>query len=182
LIARESQGARSYDAVWRVAARAGVELTVGRCTMGAPLPPALRAKVEQAVAAHPDATQQYLPRPEDLPPGFDLPQPISVTFIPAGVFEAGPLEVVGLDAPLGGGPLWEQPLEDAPRHPDHAIVLADLDGETLFSNRLINGSARCTTNSVIAATTKCSMWRNLNRETAPMKPASRALHQKNYWK
>jgi hypothetical protein len=37
----------------------------------------------------------------------------------------GPLEVVRLDAPLGGGPLREQALE----HPDHAVVLADLDPE-----------------------------------------------------
>jgi hypothetical protein len=51
-------------------------------------------------------------------------------------------------------------------------------GETLFSNRLINGSAQCTTSSVIAATTKCSMWRHLNRETAPVRLVSRALHQK----
>jgi len=29
----------------------------------------------------------------------------------------------------GGGPLWEQPLEDAPRHPDHTPGLADLDPE-----------------------------------------------------
>jgi hypothetical protein len=29
----------------------------------------------------------YLPRPENLPPGFDLPQPISGTFIPATVFD-----------------------------------------------------------------------------------------------
>ena len=30
---------------------------------------------------------QYLPRPRDLPPGFELPRPISVTFIPAKVFD-----------------------------------------------------------------------------------------------
>jgi predicted phage terminase large subunit-like protein len=30
---------------------------------------------------------RYLPRPEDLPPGFELPRPISVTFIPATVFD-----------------------------------------------------------------------------------------------
>jgi hypothetical protein len=34
-----------------------------------------------------------------------------------------------LDAPLGGGPLREQPLEYAPRDPDHAVVFADLDPE-----------------------------------------------------
>jgi hypothetical protein len=41
----------------------------------------------------------------------------------------GPLEVVGFNAPLRGGPLWEQSLENAPRDPDHAVVLADLDPE-----------------------------------------------------
>jgi hypothetical protein len=30
---------------------------------------------------------EYLPRPEDLPPDVDLPRPISVTFIPATVFD-----------------------------------------------------------------------------------------------
>ena len=30
---------------------------------------------------------QHLPRPEDLPPGIDPPRPISVTFIPATVFD-----------------------------------------------------------------------------------------------
>jgi predicted phage terminase large subunit-like protein len=35
----------------------------------------------------PEDLLQYLPRPEDLPPGFDLPRPISVTFIPATVFD-----------------------------------------------------------------------------------------------
>ena len=61
-IARESKGAWSYATVWRVAARAGIELTAGRRTMGRPLPPEKRAKVEQAVAAHPDATQEELAR------------------------------------------------------------------------------------------------------------------------
>jgi hypothetical protein len=30
---------------------------------------------------------QYMPRSEDLPPGVDPPRPISVTFIPAKVFD-----------------------------------------------------------------------------------------------
>src|SRR5439155_26459734 len=30
---------------------------------------------------------QYMPRPEELPPGVDPPRPISVTFIPAKVFD-----------------------------------------------------------------------------------------------
>jgi predicted phage terminase large subunit-like protein len=38
-------------------------------------------------ADRPEAIMDYLPRPEDLPPGFDLPPPISVTFIPATVFD-----------------------------------------------------------------------------------------------
>jgi hypothetical protein len=51
-------GGVSYATVWRVATRAGIALTAGRRTMGHPLPPELRAKVEQAVAANPGATQQ----------------------------------------------------------------------------------------------------------------------------
>jgi hypothetical protein len=39
------------------------------------------------------------------------------------------LAVVGPQDALGGGPLREQPLEDAPRHPDQPAVLADLDPE-----------------------------------------------------
>src|ERR1700758_4277322 len=38
-------------------------------------------------ADRPEDLLQYLPRPEDLPPGVDLPRPISVTFIPAKVFD-----------------------------------------------------------------------------------------------
>ena len=43
--------------------------------------------------------------------------------------EPGPLEVVGLDAPLGGGPFGQEPLKHPPRHPDHTLVLADLEPE-----------------------------------------------------
>jgi hypothetical protein len=39
------------------------------------------------------------------------------------------LEVVRLDAALGGGPLRKQTLEHAPRDPDVAAVLPDLDIE-----------------------------------------------------
>jgi hypothetical protein len=60
LVARESKGAWSYATVWRVAARARIELTAGRQTMGRPLPPERRAKVERAVEAHPEATQNEL--------------------------------------------------------------------------------------------------------------------------
>jgi hypothetical protein len=60
LVARESKGAWRYATVWRVAARAGIELTAGRRTMGRPLPPDKRANIEQAVAAHPEATQLEL--------------------------------------------------------------------------------------------------------------------------
>ena len=38
-------------------------------------------------ADRPEDLVQHLPRPEDLPPGFDPPRPISVTFIPAKVFD-----------------------------------------------------------------------------------------------
>jgi hypothetical protein len=41
----------------------------------------------------------------------------------------GPLEIVRLDAALGRGPLRQQALKHAPRHPDHAVVFADLDPE-----------------------------------------------------
>jgi hypothetical protein len=50
--------------------------------------------------------------------------------LPLGdALEPGPLEVVGTDAPLGGGPLGRQVLEQAPRHSHNALVLADLDPE-----------------------------------------------------
>jgi hypothetical protein len=53
----------SYATVWRVADRAGIELTAGRETMGRPrLPPEVWAKVEDAVRAHPEATQLELAR------------------------------------------------------------------------------------------------------------------------
>jgi predicted phage terminase large subunit-like protein len=38
-------------------------------------------------ADRPEELMQDLPRPEDLPPGIDPPRPISVTFIPATVFD-----------------------------------------------------------------------------------------------
>jgi len=38
-------------------------------------------------ADRPEDLLQHVPRPEDLPPGFELPRPISVTFIPASVFD-----------------------------------------------------------------------------------------------
>jgi winged helix-turn-helix DNA-binding protein len=63
LVARESKGAWSYATVWRVADRAGIELTAGRRTMGRPrLPPEVWAKVEEAVRKHPEATQLELAR------------------------------------------------------------------------------------------------------------------------
>src|SRR6201984_560717 len=40
-----------------------------------------------AWADRPDDLMQHLPAPEDLPPGVDPPRPISVTFIPASVFD-----------------------------------------------------------------------------------------------
>jgi hypothetical protein len=38
-------------------------------------------------ADRPKELLQHLPRPEELPPGFEAPRPISVTFIPATVFD-----------------------------------------------------------------------------------------------
>jgi len=38
-------------------------------------------------ADRPEELMQHLPRPRELPPGFELPRPISVTFIPAKVFD-----------------------------------------------------------------------------------------------
>jgi len=38
-------------------------------------------------ADRPEELLQHLPRPEELPPGFERPRPISVTFIPAKVFD-----------------------------------------------------------------------------------------------
>ena len=38
-------------------------------------------------ADRPEDLMQYLPRAKDLPPGFEVPRPISVTFIPASVFD-----------------------------------------------------------------------------------------------
>jgi hypothetical protein len=40
-----------------------------------------------ARADKPEELMRDLPRPEDLPPGIDPPRPISVTFIPAKVFD-----------------------------------------------------------------------------------------------
>ena len=40
-----------------------------------------------AWADQPEDLMQHLPPPEDLPPGVDPPRPISVTFIPASVFD-----------------------------------------------------------------------------------------------
>jgi hypothetical protein len=63
LVARESKGAWSYATVWRIAARAGIELTAGHMTMGRlRLPPEVWAKVEEAVRKHPEATQLELAR------------------------------------------------------------------------------------------------------------------------
>ena len=38
-------------------------------------------------ADRPEDVMQYIPRPAELPPGIDPPQPVSVTFIPAKVFD-----------------------------------------------------------------------------------------------
>jgi hypothetical protein len=47
----------------------------------------VRAGEQIVWADRPEDLPQYIPRPEDLRPGVDPPQPISVTFIPATVFD-----------------------------------------------------------------------------------------------
>ncbi|HMD62594.1 MAG TPA: GYD domain-containing protein [Stellaceae bacterium] len=50
--------------------------------------------------------------------------------LPLGdALEPGSLQVVGLDAALGGGPLGQETLEHPPRHTNETAVLADLDPE-----------------------------------------------------
>jgi hypothetical protein len=62
-VARESKGAWSYSTVWRVAARAGIELTAGREAEGYKrLAPEQWAKVAAALAANPQATQEQVAR------------------------------------------------------------------------------------------------------------------------
>jgi hypothetical protein len=67
-----------------------------------------------------------------MPADLDIPilGQLTPAQLPLGdALEPGPLEIISLDAPLGRGALREQPLEHPPRHPDHAMVLADLDPE-----------------------------------------------------
>jgi hypothetical protein len=53
----------SYATVWRVAAKAGIDLTAGRAAKGYKcLPAERRAKIEDAARAHPEATQEQLAR------------------------------------------------------------------------------------------------------------------------
>jgi hypothetical protein len=55
---------------------------------------------------------------------------LAATQLPLGdALEAGSLEVVRLNAALGGGPLGQEALEDATRDTDRAGVLPDLDPE-----------------------------------------------------
>ena len=69
----------------------------GQCSQG-PQPLALEQRqrqqpgeiirVERSVWANrPEELMQHLPRPRELPPGFELARPISDTFIPAKVFD-----------------------------------------------------------------------------------------------
>jgi hypothetical protein len=51
------------------------------------------------------------------------------SFRSGDALEAGSLEVVRLNAALGGGPLGQEALEDATRDTDRAGVLPDLDPE-----------------------------------------------------
>jgi hypothetical protein len=67
-----------------------------------------------------------------LPPDLQVPSSLNCrrrSFRSAMLSNRGPLEIVPLDAPLGGWPLRQKALEDAPRNPDHTTVLADLDPE-----------------------------------------------------
>jgi hypothetical protein len=57
-----------------------------------------------------------------------LGQLAPVEFALGDALEPSSLEIVRLDAALGGGPLGQQALEEAPRHSD-GVVLADLDPE-----------------------------------------------------
>ena len=62
----------------------------------------------------------------------DLHVPILGQLAPAQLplgdaLEPGPLKEGGRDAALRGGPLGQWTLEHAPRHPDDAAVLADLN-------------------------------------------------------
>jgi CRP-like cAMP-binding protein len=62
-VARESHGAWSYSTVWRVAERAGIELTAGRETMGRKrVSPEQRAAVMEMERANPRATQAEIAR------------------------------------------------------------------------------------------------------------------------
>jgi uncharacterized membrane protein len=57
-VARASKGTWSYSTVWRVAFRAGIELTAGRKTMGRHrLSAEQRAAVIEVARTHPEATQ-----------------------------------------------------------------------------------------------------------------------------
>jgi hypothetical protein len=58
LVARESRGVWSYATVWRVADRAGIELTAGRETMGRRLSAEQRTAVIEARRNNPNGTQQ----------------------------------------------------------------------------------------------------------------------------
>ena len=61
LVARESNGAWSYSTVWRVALRAGIELTAGRETMGRKrISAEQRIAVIEARQANPDAAQREI--------------------------------------------------------------------------------------------------------------------------
>jgi hypothetical protein len=44
-------------------------------------------------------------------------------------FEPRPIHVIGFEAALRGWGLVEQELENPPRHPNHALILADTDAE-----------------------------------------------------
>jgi hypothetical protein len=60
-----------------------------------------------------------------MPADLDIPilGQLTPAQLPLGdALEPGPLEIISLDAPLGGGPLGQEPPEYAPRDPDHAAA------------------------------------------------------------
>jgi hypothetical protein len=78
-----------------------------------------RQHAVEAASSVPSLTACAEPAPAQIP-SADLDVPVlgqlPPTQFPLGyAIELGPMEVVGFDAPLGGGPFREQALEHAPR-------------------------------------------------------------------
>jgi hypothetical protein len=72
------------------------------------------------------------PVPQIQPGDFDIPvigQLPPTQFALGDPFKVRALEVVGFEATLGGWTLGQKALENTPREPDNALVLADADTE-----------------------------------------------------